>query len=60
MLAAALAFPAGTPDALQYAGQCYREGRIVVSAASVAAQTTGYDHREQRPSESGVWGEGND
>ena len=39
-----LVFPAVTPEALEYARQCRREGRVVVGAASVPAETTGYDH----------------
>ena len=44
MLATTLIFPAVTPEAIDYAGKCRREGRRVVGAASVTADTTGYDH----------------
>lgn len=49
MLAATLVFPAVTPEAMEHARQCRREGRIVVGAASVPAETTGYDHWAHLP-----------
>jgi hypothetical protein len=49
MRSATLVFPAVTPEALEYAGQCHREGRVVIGAASVPAQTTGYDHWAHLP-----------
>jgi hypothetical protein len=44
MLATTLVFPAVTPGAIDYARKCRREGRRVVGAASVPADTAGYDH----------------